>query len=354
MKILITGGAGFVGSNLATYFKEDDPKSHVTVLDNLKRRGSELNLRKFKERDIRFVHGDIRNVTDLEDLEGSFDLLIEASAEPSVMAGITGSPNYVLQTNLNGTLNCLEFSRRKVGGFIFLSTSKVYSIDPLRELKYGEDPTRFQLKDGCKGNGVSPLGVSECFPTDRARSMYGATKLASELIIQEYCYAYGLKAIINRCGVITGPGQFGKVDQGIFSLWMVNHVFNKKLQFTGFGGRGKQVRDLLHPWDLYTLIQKQIRQFSDQSEKVFNVGGGRDVSVSLQELTSLCRELTGNRIEIDSVPETSLVDVPIYYTDYSLAHRVFDWRPTLTVKKIYEDLYRWVNQNEGELRYLFS
>src|SRR4051812_4260946 len=122
MRILITGGAGFVGSSLATYFKKNDPSSSVVAFDNLKRRGSELNLAVFKELGIEFVHGDIRVLSDLEDLSGDFDLFIEASAEPSVLAGLNGSPNYVLQTNLTGTLNCLEFARKRTRQMIFLST----------------------------------------------------------------------------------------------------------------------------------------------------------------------------------------------------------------------------------------
>lgn len=122
MKILITGGAGFVGSSMAIYFKKETPGVEITVLDNLKRRGSELNLQRFKNYGIDFCHGDIRNYTDFENLNQSFDLIIEASAEPSVLAGINSSPNYVIQTNLLGTLNCLEFARHHANAMIFLST----------------------------------------------------------------------------------------------------------------------------------------------------------------------------------------------------------------------------------------
>src|SRR6185436_10251785 len=118
MKILITGGAGFVGSSLAFAYKRESQSHTVVVVDNLKRRGSEINLPLFRHCGIEFCHGDIRNPNDLEDLGGEFDLFIEGSAEPSVHAGISSSPHYVLQTNLTGTLNCLEFARKRVENFL--------------------------------------------------------------------------------------------------------------------------------------------------------------------------------------------------------------------------------------------
>ena len=251
MKVLITGGAGFVGSSLALSFRQLHPGAEVVALDNLKRRGSELNLPVLREAGIQFVHGDIRNPADLQELQGEFDIFLECSAEPSVLAGLDGAPNYLLQTNLTGTLNCLEFARTRAGCFVFLSTSRVYSILPLREARLTETESRFELDGGQVLPGVSIHGIAEEFPTHLPRSLYGASKLASELMIQEYVHAYGMRAIINRCGVIAGPGQFGKVDQGVFTLWVANHVFGKPLKYTGFGGQGKQVRDLSPPVGLF-------------------------------------------------------------------------------------------------------
>ncbi len=197
MRILITGGAGFVGAHLATAFRESNPSTQVVVVDNLRRRGSELNLNRLKRHGVTFVHGDIRNSADLEDLTGTFDVLVEASAEPSVKAGVGGSPRYVLDTNLGGTLNCLEFARKRACGIVFLSTSRVYSIAPLRELPLEPTETRFILPDGLSVRscpGVSEHGISEAFPTHLSRTFYGATKLASEMIIQEYAHFFDLPA----------------------------------------------------------------------------------------------------------------------------------------------------------------
>jgi len=355
MKILITGGAGFVGSSLAYQFLDDDPTNQVVVFDNLRRRGSELNLAKFKKRSIRFVHGDIRNSSDFSEIDDNFDLLIEASAEPSVLAGIDGDCTYLFDTNLGGTFHCLEYARRRCGGVIFLSTSRVYSIPDLLAIPLKEAETRLVV-DGTGGfvHGLSDAGISEAFSLNGHRSMYGATKLASELIISEYCASYNLPVITNRCGVITGPGQWGKTDQGVFALWVIHHFFNQPLKYTGFGGTGKQVRDLLHPVDLFGLLKKQIPVLTQFGGQCFNVGGGLQCSTSLLEYTGVCREITGNRLEIGSVADTNSVDVPFYVSDCAKAMEVFNWRVEKSVKDIVFDIHNWLKVEEELVKEVFS
>src|SRR4029079_1157562 len=141
MNILITGGAGFVGSALARHLRRQDPKNSIVIFDNLRRRGSEWGLAELLAEGVKFVHGDVRNFSDFDTLEGNFDALIEASAEPSVHAGLAASPRYVLDTNLLGAINCLEFARTRCGGLLLLSSSRVYSIDPLTRLPLVELPT---------------------------------------------------------------------------------------------------------------------------------------------------------------------------------------------------------------------
>jgi CDP-paratose 2-epimerase len=354
MRILITGGAGFVGAGLARAFKRDNPGASVVAFDNLKRRGSELNLPLLKQHGIDFVHGDIRNTADLEDLDGNFDLLIEASAEPSVLAGLNGSPRYVLQTNLAGTLNCLEFARQRAPRVIFLSTSRVYSIEPLRALKLRETAQRFELEAAQDLPGASSNGIAENFATDRARSIYGASKLASELIVQEYAHAYKMQAVINRCGVIAGPGQFGKVDQGVFTFWVANHFFKKPLAYTGFGGSGKQVRDVLHPRDLYALLKTQNAVLDKCSGEIFNIGGGREISASLAEMTALCREITGNSVPVASHADSSAVDIPLYLSDCTKAARAFGWKPSLSARDIVLETASWLKENAAQLAAVFG
>ena len=163
MTILVTGGAGFVGSSLALFLKEGDPGLRVLALDNLRRRGSELNLQRLQAAGVEFVHGDIRNREDLE-LPSKIDLVVECSAEPSVLAGLDSSPEFVLRTNLVGTLNLLEVCRRHDAGMIFLSTSRVYPIAALSSLALDEGPTRFEIASRQELGGVSTEGIAEAFP----------------------------------------------------------------------------------------------------------------------------------------------------------------------------------------------
>jgi CDP-paratose 2-epimerase len=175
--------------------------------------------------------------------------------------------------------------------------------------------------------GVSERGLSEDFPLTGARSLYGATKLASELLIEEYNAAFGLKTIINRCGVLTGPWQMGKVDQGVIVHWVASHIFGKPLKYFGYGGTGKQVRDILHIRDLFTLVDHQLANLSVLSGSLYNVGGGREVSVSLAELTSLCQGAAGQEVPVGPVLEDRVADIRIYLTDNTKVTAQTGWKP---------------------------
>lgn len=349
--MLITGGAGFVGSNLAVSFKRRYPHLDVIVLDNLKRRGSEFNVPRLVDEGVRFVHGDIRNPEDLE-FERKIDVLLECSAEPSVLAGFGGSPKYLVNTNLTGTINCLELCRVNKADVVFLSTSRVYPYDALNAVRRAELETRFAWDAEAWPAGLSKEGVNVDFDLNGPRTMYGATKLCSELVLGEYESMYGMRAVINRCGVIAGPWQFGKVDQGVFSLWMQAHYFKRKLGYIGFGGAGKQVRDLLHIDDLFDLLDLQLNDLGKARGKVYNVGGGNFSSLSLFETTKLCEEITGNRIEVGSDGSDRPADLAIYVTDNAKVTADYGWKPKRTAKKLLEDLYAWIREQEKALETL--
>jgi CDP-paratose 2-epimerase len=357
MRILILGGAGFVGSSLANLFKQSYANCAVVAFDNLRRRGSELNLRQFKQKGIDFVHGDIRCPDDLQDLDGDFDLVIEASAEPSVHAGSSGKGiQYLTNTNLGGTLNFLEFVRERSVPSVFLSTSRVYAIKALRGIPLRSEGHRFKVVPSETILGLTGDGINEAFPVTGHgfRSLYGTTKLAAEMFIEEYAETFKTPVVINRCGVIAGPGQFGKTDQGVFTLWVARHVFGGALQYTGFGGDGHQVRDLLHPRDLFALIEKQVPIIDRHRGSVFVVGGGMSGSVSLKEYTEICQSLTGEVLRIGSQPQTAEVDVPWYVSDSSRAQQCFDWQPRIGPAAIAADIHDWLQQNKVQLQPLFT
>jgi CDP-paratose 2-epimerase len=350
MHILITGGAGFVGSNLALYVKQNYNNYEITVLDNLKRRGSELNIPRLKAAGINFIHGDIRNSEDFEQINNDVDYLIEASAEPSVMAGVGSSPKYLINTNLNGTINCLYFAKERKAKVIFLSTSRVYPVEPLNNCNYNETETRFTFTNHQSFPGISADGVSEQFPLDGYRTLYGTTKLASELMLPEFLQTYSVPYIINRCGVLTGPWQMGKVDQGVAVLWMAAHFWKKQLSYIGFEGSGKQVRDILHIHDLCLLLDEQIHHFDEFSGSIFNVGGGFQNAISLKELTSVCSDITGNNIEIKEDKKQREGDIRIYVTDNSKIYKNTSWRPVRSVRETMQEIYEWIQQNEAQLK----
>jgi CDP-paratose 2-epimerase len=348
MRILITGGAGFVGASLSLMLKRDRPGVEVCAFDNLRRRGSELALARLRAGGVEFVHGDVRAPHDLSEA-GAFDLLLECSAEPSVHAGYDGSPAYVIDTNLIGTAHCLEAARRHRADVIFLSTSRVYPIERLRSLPLERRGDRLDLPETSSGPGWSFNGIAADFPLSGHRSMYGATKLASELLIEEYRAMYGLRAVINRCGVLSGPWQMGKVDQGFVVLWASRHLFGGTLGYVGFGGEGLQVRDVLHVDDLHDLIRVQLQDFSRYDGAVFNVGGGRERSVSLVELTKMCRERSGREIPLDHRSETSPADVPYYVTDNSQITTAAGWFPRRGLGTLLDDIYTWLREHRAML-----
>lgn len=349
MRILITGGAGFVGSNLALALRSAFPAAEIVCMDNLYRRGSELTLPRLQKSGVQFHRGDVRDVNSFP--PGPFDFLIECSAEPSVLAGQDGSPDYLFQTNLVGAYNCLEKARTWKSGFIFLSTSRVYPVARLEAHPWREEPARFTWSDDGTP-GISSRGVTENMDMTGARSLYGCTKLAAEQLIEEYRAAFGLKAVVNRCGVIAGPWQFGKVDQGVAALWVMAHHFGRPLSYIGYGGAGKQVRDFLHVSDLCDLLDEQIRNFDQWDGWLGNVSGGLANTASLRELTALCQEITGQKIPIASVPARRPNDLRLFIGDCAQLFRRTTWRPQRDVRCIVQDTHAWVVGHAGQLEKL--
>ena len=349
MRLLVTGGAGFIGASACLSLSRLHPDWELVALDNLKRRGSELNLPRLREAGVEFVHGDVRELDDLTAVR-ELDAIVECSAEPSVMAGVGGSPRYVVQSNLVGAYHCLELARLRDAQMIFLSTSRVYPVGPLESLDLEETGTRFELAAAQTVPGASPAGIAEDFPLTGARTLYGATKLSAELLIEEYRESYGLRAVVNRCGVIAGPWQMGKVDQGVFTFWLLAHRLGRPLKYIGFGGSGKQVRDLLHVEDLVDLIDEQLGDPQGWDGATVNVGGGREGSLSLLETTTLCAQITGRTVEVEHSTEVRPGDLPLYISDCAALSARSDWRPRRGPREVLVDIDRWISENENAVR----
>ena len=348
-RVLVTGGAGFVGANLCVALAARHPDWQLVALDNLSRRGSELNLPRLREAGVAFRHADVRSQADVL-AAGEVDAIVECSAEPSVLAGVGGSPDYLVQTNLVGAYHCLELARRERAQLVFLSTSRVYPVRTLESAAFTEAGTRFELAAEQALPGLSEHGVAETLPLDGARTLYGATKLAAELLIAEYAETYGLSAVVNRCGVIAGPWQMGKVDQGVFTYWALAHHFGRELRYIGYGGSGKQVRDLLHVDDLTDLVDEQLAEPGRWAGQTVNVGGGREVSLSLREATALCAELTGRTVDVAPAGEDRPGDLRIYLSDCRRLHGLTGWRPRRDARIVLQDTLDWISANEDAVR----
>lgn len=350
MKILITGICGFVGSAIAKEWLERDARLKIYGIDNLIRPGSEENRTAMQNRGVTLYHGDIRLASDFDTLP-EVDWVIDAAANPSVLAGVDGntSSRQLVEHNLWGTVNILEYCKRYDAGFIMMSTSRVYAIEPLAKLPVKTIGQSFKLIDGPDlPPGISPSGVKETFSTCAPISLYGSTKLASEVIALEYGDTFKFPVWINRCGVLAGAGQFGKADQGIFSYWINAYLRRRQLKYIGFDGNGYQVRDCLHPRDLIDLIQKQTVASQDNSTRLVNIGGGESHAMSLSELSSYCEGRFGHHT-IHREVKTRQFDIPWLIMDCQLAKKVWNWEPQTSLLDILDEIARHAEQNPGWL-----
>lgn len=337
MKVLISGVCGFAGSHLARYLMESHEGITIIGVDNLARSGSETNRVSLKRLGVQLFHGDIRMASDLETLPAA-DWVIDAAAQPSALAGRDGktSARQLLEHNLLGTINLLEYCRSWCAGFILLSTSRVYSIPVLTQLPLRAESSAYTLDGGQPWPAaVSLAGAEEGFSTGAPVSLYGATKLSSERLAQEYGAAFNLPVWINRCGVLAGAGQFGTAEQGIFSYWLHAHATRRPLKYLGFGGHGFQVRDALHPRDLARLVDFQLR--SGGPGQLLNVSGGRANSMSLAQLTAWCDQRFGRHEPVAEGAERTY-DVPWLILDSSKASTASAWKPQIGLYQILEEI----------------
>ena len=335
MKILVTGGCGFVGANICLNLKK---KHTVFSLDNLSRKSSLVNFKKIKNNKIKNYKFDIFDSKKLDKLP-RFDLIIDCCAEAAVEVSRTDI-NKVFNTNLVGTFNLLKKIKKDKSKIIFISSSRVNSIETIKKI----------IKDKLIKNKIKIKNkINENFDNLKPKSFYGFTKFASELMIEEFAYAFDLKYLINRCGVISGPMQFGKQDQGFVSLWVWHHYLKKNLSYIGYGGNGNQVRDVLHIDDLIRLINIQIKSFNKIYNRKFCVGGSNKSYTSLKDLTKTCEKVTGNKIKFKKIKKTSIYDIPYFITDNSYVKKTYKWTPKKNILDIVKDTYKWLIENKVAL-----
>lgn len=329
---MITGGCGFIGSNIAIFLKKKIKKSVIHSLDNLSRNSSKINLRRLKKKKITNFNVDISNIKKIN-LLIKYDIIIDCCAEASVEASKTDA-NRVFFTNLVGTFNILEKAKKDKSKIIFLSTSRVYSINKICAKAKNINKKKYNFK------------IDENFSKESPISLYGFTKLSSERLIQEYFYSNNLKYIINRFGVVSGPWQFGKQDQGFISLWLWRHLNKKKLSYVGFDGLGNQVRDVIHVYDVCELILEQINKIDKINNKIFNVGGGIKNSITLKQLTSKVQKITKNNIKIGRKLKTSIYDIPYYVTNNKKIYYYYNWRVKKNIDDILNDTFQILSKNK--------
>lgn len=340
MKLLITGVCGFVGSSLAEGLLERRAGISIVGVDNLMRPGSELNVSRLRRNlGVTLMHGDIRLASDFEALP-KVDWVIDAAANPSVLAGTqTGfSSRQLVEHNLLGVVNVLEYCKAQRAGLVLLSTSRVYSIQALTSLPLGADRDAFHLdEEASLPAGVSAKGIGVDFSTRAPISLYGSTKLAAETMALEYGEAFDFPVWIDRCGVLAGAGQFGTPDQGVFSYWIHAHARRRPLRFIGFDGTGKQTRDVFHPRDLTALVDAQIHTAGKSAQRIYCAGGGRANAISLARLNAWCDARFGPHAPgSDTRPRR--YDIPWVIMDSSDAGRDFGWAIETPMERVFEEI----------------
>ncbi len=342
MKVLITGVCGFVGSALVESIRAAGLDWTIAGIDNFVRPGSEAKAASLRQLGVQLLRGDLRCAADVDSLP-AVDWVIDAAAVTSVRAGTDGqtSSRQLVEHNLLGTINLLEYCKRQCAGLVLLSTSRVYNIARLNQIDLcvTDDAYTVASKEEYP-LGLSPSGISEQFSTNAPLSLYGATKLSSEVMALEYGMSFDFPVWINRCGIMAGAGQLGRADQGIFSYWIHSHLQRRPLRYKGYQGQGYQVRDCLHPRDLLTLIEQQVATAPAQrptTPQVINVSGGIQSAMSLKQLTHWCDARFGSH-SVESEPCLQKFDVPWLVLDSGQAHKHWNWHPRTSTNSILSEI----------------
>lgn len=331
--ILITGGAGFIGSSLAESFLEKG--ENVTVLDNLCRNGSKINAEWLKSKGgkLMMVEGDIRNSLDVEGCVKGKDIIFHLAAQVAVTTSVS-DPRTDFEINAHGTINVLEAVRKfnPMAIVLYSSTNKVYG--EMTSAGVIEKKTRYDYQN--------LNGISEEQPLD-FHSPYGCSKGAADQYVHDYHRIYGLNTIVFRQSCIYGPRQFGVEDQG-WVAWFVIALTNAK-KLTVYGD-GKQVRDVLFISDLIHAYNLAINKISKTAGKIYNIGGGKEYSISVwYEFAPILEKLFKHKITAN-FSDWRPGDQKIFISNIAKAKRDFGWEPKISPKEGIGKLYNWVKENK--------
>ena len=340
-KILVTGGAGFIGSHAAEYFAK---KGHdVVVFDNLSRakllgkddRNARFNWNYLESlKKIKLVKGDVRNFESLKKVAADSDIIIHAAAQTAVTTSVV-NPETDFSVNAAGTFNVLDVARRlkRKPAIVFCSTNKVYGHN-VNKIKVYEEKTRYRFDKKYKA------GIPESFSIDLCEhTPYGCSKLTGDIYMQDFSCQYGLKVGVFRMSCIYGTRQFGVEDQGWVSWFAIATIMNKPITIYG---DGKQVRDVLFVTDLIRAYESFLK--SDIQCGVFNTGGGYTKTLSLLELLNILEEGTGKRSALE-FGEWRPSDQKVYISDISKIKKDLKWKPEIEPEKGVMMLIEWIKKN---------
>ena len=341
MNVLVTGGAGFIGSHVAEYYAA---KNKVTIVDNLSR--AKLLKRNIKNltynwnylkqfKNVKLINADIRDFKKIRAIAKNADVIIHAAAQTAVTTAVI-EPEPDFSTNAVGTFNILEAARlsKRNPIIVYCSTNKVYG-DNVNKVKVIEKKKRYVFEKRFK------KGISESFSTDLCEhTPYGCSKLAGDLYTQDYARLYGLKTAVFRMSCIYGTRQFGVEDQGWVAWFTIATLLGKKITIYG---DGKQVRDILYISDLVDAYDKFIN--SKLRHGVFNIGGATN-TISLIELLDMLYKLTGKKSKI-TFSNWRPSDQKVYISNIAKIKEALAWKPKVSPKEGIKKLVEWVRANKN-------
>ncbi len=341
-KVLITGGSGFIGSNLAARLLADG--AAVTIYDNLSRAGVERNLawlRDFGDK-LQFVRGDVRDAAKLAEVVAvsDYDTIFHLAAQVAVTTSVA-DPRTDFEVNAGGTLNLLEAVRcaprrddAPPPAIFFTSTNKVYGN--LAHLGVTRQGDRYAYRD------IS--GVDESCPLD-LHSPYGCSKGAADQYVRDYARIYGIPTVVFRMSCIYGPRQFGNEDQGWLAHFLISALLNRPITIYG---DGRQVRDVLFVDDLVRAFYLARDHISVTAGQVYNIGGGVNNTIAIwRELAPLIEQLHGSLPPV-SYGDWRPGDQPIFVCNTDKAARDFGWQPQIGVREGVARLYAWTKGNSDK------